>query len=264
MIIVFSDLDGTLLDHHTYSYSRAQEGLRILRERKAPLVLVSSKTFAEMKELHRELGLQAPFIFENGGGIALPDETGADDGYSVSIEGLRASELKQQFHLVQEMMPGPCRALTDMSVQDIVSLTGLPEKRAELARMRLASVPFIMDSEVPVGKDELDRMNLTMKSNGLALTKGGRFFHLISAAADKGTAVLHVKNMLSKTTDETIITVGLGDSENDIPLLKSVDRAFIVRKYDGTVIETGLENVRETEKIGPEGFSEAVKSLWNN
>ena len=72
-LVVFTDLDATLLDPDTYQWLPAQEALLALKARYSGLVLVSSKTHAEMLPLHRELGLSDPFIVENGGGIALSE-----------------------------------------------------------------------------------------------------------------------------------------------------------------------------------------------
>jgi hypothetical protein len=49
--VVFSDLDGTLLDHETYSFDAARPGLDALKSRGIPLILASSKTRAEMQDL---------------------------------------------------------------------------------------------------------------------------------------------------------------------------------------------------------------------
>lgn len=43
-LILFSDLDGTLLDHDTYDWSPAQPALKQLAALEVPLVLTSSKT----------------------------------------------------------------------------------------------------------------------------------------------------------------------------------------------------------------------------
>ena len=48
--VVFSDLDGTLLDHSTYSWKAAAPALAALRDRGIPLILASSKTSAEIAE----------------------------------------------------------------------------------------------------------------------------------------------------------------------------------------------------------------------
>ena len=70
--LVFTDLDGTLLDHHTYSWKEALPALERCRKKSVPVVLVSSKTRAEMAVLHQELKLSAPFVSENGGGVFFP------------------------------------------------------------------------------------------------------------------------------------------------------------------------------------------------
>ena len=77
-LLVVTDLDGTLLDHETYSYAEAAPALAELRRRGIPLVLASSKTRAEMELLHAELGLSDPFICENGAAICTPTAGGVE------------------------------------------------------------------------------------------------------------------------------------------------------------------------------------------
>jgi len=73
-VVVFTDLDGTLLDHQTYEWEEAKPALNRCKALQVPLILVSSKTRAEMDVLRHELGLISPFISENGGGIFFPEE----------------------------------------------------------------------------------------------------------------------------------------------------------------------------------------------
>jgi mannosyl-3-phosphoglycerate phosphatase len=63
--LVFTDLDGTLLDPRTYSWKAATAALEALRTRHAGIVPASSKTFMEMQPLHQEFRLVNPFILEN-------------------------------------------------------------------------------------------------------------------------------------------------------------------------------------------------------
>ena len=66
-LIVFSDLDGTLLDHGNYSHSAAAPALARLRHLEVPLILASSKTAAEIVPLRDELGFSdCEAIVENG------------------------------------------------------------------------------------------------------------------------------------------------------------------------------------------------------
>ena len=70
--MVFTDLDGTLLDHDTYGWEAAAPALEQLKAKRVPVVLISSKTRAEMAPLREALRLEDPFVSENGGGIFLP------------------------------------------------------------------------------------------------------------------------------------------------------------------------------------------------
>jgi HAD superfamily hydrolase (TIGR01484 family) len=47
-LLVFTDLDGTLLDHHTYSFEPALPALNSLKEKNIPLIICTSKTRAEI------------------------------------------------------------------------------------------------------------------------------------------------------------------------------------------------------------------------
>ena len=70
--VVFSDLDGTLLDESSYSFKDALPAVRLLQLRAIPLVLCSSKTRAEIEPCRLSLHNRHPFISENGGGIFIP------------------------------------------------------------------------------------------------------------------------------------------------------------------------------------------------
>lgn len=253
--LVFSDLDGTLLDHETYDYESAREGLQILAMHHVPLVLVSSKTYAEMILLHDEMGLTAPFIYENGGGIYWPE------GKKREPLGMGAAELRNKKNLVEGVIRESISFITDMSVDEIVNQTGLTRERALLAQQRSSSIPFIIPSGRKIMADDLELMNGALHSEGVSLTKGGRFYHLLSAAANKGSAVVKVIGHYRGRGEGPVTTVGIGDSENDIAMFKVVDIPVVVRKKDGTIIATGLDRVRSTVKAGPEGFSEAITSI---
>ena len=62
--VIFTDMDGTLLDHHTYSFAAAQPTLDALAARGIPVIPNTSKTFAEMTELRQKIGLNGPFVVE--------------------------------------------------------------------------------------------------------------------------------------------------------------------------------------------------------
>ncbi len=262
--IIFTDLDGTLLDHHSYSYDEARPGLQLIRDHKAPLVMVSSKTFDEMILLHGELRLSGPFIFENGGGIAWKSEaTDGPDPFRLEINGKTARELEELFPVAEDILNFRGIPLSAMSPEEVAENTGLPLERARLARKRRASLPFLIKEESPLQEIDLDKACTLLKKYNLSITRGGRFYHLITLGASKGSAIKMVLDHYTEISHaEPITSVGIGDSENDLSMLKSVGRPFLVRRHDGTHLHSDLPGIVYTDNAGPAGFTEAISSLW--
>lgn len=65
-LVIFTDLDGSLLDTETYRFDAARATLEELTACQVPMVLCASKTRAEVEPLRQELGNTDPFIIENG------------------------------------------------------------------------------------------------------------------------------------------------------------------------------------------------------
>ena len=59
-----------------------------------------------------------------------------------------------------------------------------------------------------------------------------------------------------------MITAALGDSQNDLPMLKAVDYPILIRKPDGNDDDTvKLNNLIRTDEIGPLGWNNATLKL---
>ncbi|HMB19618.1 MAG TPA: HAD-IIB family hydrolase [Spirochaetota bacterium] len=262
-VIVFSDMDGTLLDHYTYSYQLSKPGIALLKEKGYPLVLVSSKTFPEMRILHRELALADPFVFENGGGIAWISETGDKNDYTVQLRGMDTSTLEEYVPLLRSIIGGDIVLLKDMPVEAVVRITGLPEDKAALALKRRTSLPFITGKELQLSQEDVENANSILAKENLMLTRGGRFYHFSSRNANKGDAVKEVAaRMVVVLKDSKIKTAAIGDSMNDLPMLRVVDIPYLVRNQHGYDVQAGFP-VTRTRDSGPAGFSEAVRKLCN-
>jgi mannosyl-3-phosphoglycerate phosphatase len=254
--VVFTDVDGTLLDHGTYRYDPARKGISILHDAGIPLVLVSSKTHAELTMLHRELSLSAPFVFENGGGIVWPGEKGR-----VEQAGKEIAELQRYVPELLRELGEEAAFVTDMDIDEIARVSGLPPEKARFSLQRRFSLPFILHSGRSLGIPEMNKLNRRLQSYGCAVTKGDRFFHFLSRESDKGAAVKKVVEYYRRERGAAPATIGIGDSENDLPMLREVDMPVLVRRWDGSAVDTDIPNVLVTGGIGPSGFTEAIKSI---
>jgi mannosyl-3-phosphoglycerate phosphatase len=268
LLLIFTDLDGTLLDHDTYDFSPARPALEALRAAHVPLVLCSSKTFVEMKYWQEKLEIDHPFIAENGGALFVPvnyfvqsfEISGERDGYSLVLTGVSYSALRTALLELAQCTSLPLVGFGDLTVEQIAERTGLALEQADLAKRRDADEPFLIDYNF--SDDDVKRLQAEAWRKGLRVTRGGRFFHL-TGDSDKGVATRQLLRLYQVAWQQPIRTVGLGDSLNDLPLLKAADVPIVVRKKNGEVDENVLArvNAQITKQPGPAGWNEAVLGL---
>lgn len=267
-LLVFTDLDGTLLDHDTYDFSPALPALAALRAAQVPLILCSSKTFAEMKYWRETLDIIHPFIAENGGALFVPanyfaqtlEAADVRDGHSLVLTGVGYTALRTALLDLAQRTDLPLVGFGDLTVEQITARTGLTLVQARLAKMRDADEPFFIDREFE--EKEVERLQTEVWRKGLRVTRGGRFFHL-TGSSDKGTATRQLIRLYQAAWQQPIRTVGLGDSSNDLPLLQAVEAPILVRKKNGEVDENLLAQVKAqiTTQPGPAGWNEAVLGI---
>lgn len=261
-LLIFTDLDGTLLDQRSYSCSAAEDSLQRLHQLAIPLVLTSSKTCAEILSLQSELGLHEAFISENGGGIFVPaghplersrDMQQLGDMHGIPF-GKSYSYIRSIFAMFRSAYD--LKGFGDMAIDELMGLTGLSMEQARLAAKRDFSEPFLFK-----GKPRPDELKAEVAQYGLTVTKGGRFYHLMSMQQDKGLAVSETIRLFQDSRQENIISIGLGDDENDFPMLRVVDIPVLVPKPDGKYANPKLVNLRKAPCPGSRGWNEVVTSI---
>jgi mannosyl-3-phosphoglycerate phosphatase len=261
-LIIFTDLDGSLLDHADYSFAGAAHALAALREAGAPLVMTTSKTRPEVEELQHRLGMAHPFLVENGGGIFFPAAyiLAATEGaetvgqYQLVRLGEPYQRIRDFFVTVRESFQ--LRGFGDMEVAEVMARTGLPLTAAQMAKSRDFSEPFVF-----VGPEQTADLAPLASRAGLSITKGGRFYHLIGSGQSKGRAVRITTRILRRYQTEEVVTVGLGDSLNDLPMLAEVDIPVLIPHPDTTYEPLSLPNLRRAEIPGSAGWGKAVLEI---
>ncbi len=248
-LIIVTDLDGTLLDHHTYSFQAAKPALDTLKRVGIPLVLATSKTAAEVREIHTSLDLgPTPAIVENGAGYFYPDH--ADTDGVTAYQRIRAAlsalptELRERF-----------RGFGDMDDSEVAEITGLSCEAAQRARNRSHSEPCLWAGT----PQTLDRFKAELSKHGMEARFGGRFLTL-SFGRTKADAMRELTETLSAEK-----TVALGDAPNDTEMLEAADWGFIIRNDTGTTLpplagETD-GRIRRTAQEGPAGWNDAVLQI---
>ena len=234
--LIFSDLDGTFLNHNTYSYGSLKNYINNL-DLEFELIFVTSKTFEEILEIQNKLNINHPFIAENGaciffppGYLKLTKNTQENffihnNYYCYKISKFKSEDLikilsdfkkKYKFCFYSEF-----------SNESLCELTNLKLREAENSKNRLFTNPiFWKDTNEKLLNFKCDVMKI---NKGLKILKGGRFLH-ISDNYNKAKAVKNFIKTIKSISNDRFLTVSLGDSENDICMLESTDYSCIVKR----------------------------------
>lgn len=261
-LVIFTDLDGTLLDAGTYSFGPAVKALGLLDELGVPLVICTSKTRAEILYWRARLNNRHPFISENGGGIYIPR------GYFRTVPpaakepgGYQSIALGAPYERLREGIASlraegfDVRGFGDMTPEEVAGLTGLTQEQARMAMDREYDEPFVHGG----GDGSLPELYAAIARIGLRHT-AGRLMHLLGDS-DKGKAVKILTGLYRREYGE-VVTAALGDGQNDGPMLAAVDYPFLVMKPGGSHEPSITDGrVSRVRGVGPEGWAQAVEGL---
>jgi mannosyl-3-phosphoglycerate phosphatase len=264
--LIFTDLDGTLLDSRTYSYEKSLAAVSRLKEIGIPIIFCSAKTSAEQEVYRHELGLFHPFVVENGGAIFVPRayfpfpfdyHRTVDDLLTIEL-AIPRSRVRKLLDRIGSENNFRFKGLGDMSAGEVAAITGLNLEFAGLAQQREYDEPVQFD---PSGKDVSEFLT-KLGEAGLDWSYGGRLYHVMGGGG-KGKAVEILGGLYGKMWGE-IRTVGLGNGLNDLPMLSQVDIPILVQKRDHSWEDIDLPRLRKVQGVGPEGWSEAIVEIFGS
>lgn len=259
-LLVFSDLDGSLLDEGGRPPKANRELLERLEQQSIPVIFTSSKTREEILHIQRQLNIHQAFIPENGGGFYIPRghplaQTLAlspwGTGYGM-LFGARYSYIKSVYSKIKEEYG--IKGISDMGGEEISALTGLDHCSVHRALQREFSEPFIF-----LGTPQVAALSEALSTYGLAMTRGGIFYHIMSAAQDKGRAVSTAIQLFRLAYQSEPTTIALGDAENDASMLNAVDIPILLRRGDGSYAEVNIRNLRKSLLPGSKGWGEQLQ-----
>lgn len=265
-IIIFTDLDGTLLNYSNYSFKAALPALNKIKEMNIPLVVCSSKTKKEIEFYRQKLNNNHPFISENGGGIFIPKDYFrfeiADSGFKiVEIDNYLIIRLGTEYNELRNVIGElrkagfKIRGFGDMTVKEISELTGLDDREAIMTKERDFDEPFVFEGN----EEEMASLFESIRSKGLRHTRG-EFFHLLGNT-DKGRAVRILIELYRRVFND-LLTVAIGDNLNDVPMLEVVDYPIIVQRFKGIYdSQINISNLIKADGIGPIGWNNAILKI---
>ena len=228
-IVIFSDIDGTIIDDK-YSLKKTKTIISEILEKKVSFVLCSSKTRAEIEYYRNKLGITDPFISENGAAIFIPKKyfnfeynyTKHTSDFNVIELGIPYRDIRKKIRSMEKETSIKITGFGDMTVDNVAKGTGLPYRLVILARQREYSEPCNFSG---ITEEEF---KLLTKKMGLRYEKGKKYYNLIGNH-DKGRAVSLLKTFYTSEVGE-IKSYAVGNDQNDLSMLKISDYSFFIEK----------------------------------
>jgi mannosyl-3-phosphoglycerate phosphatase len=218
--ILFSDVDGTLLDerdrlainaHFVAAFSPRVE-----------LVLTSSRTIPELLELQGRLGLMAPLIAENGALVALPPGwrgTRARATHRIAGVPLRVAALGTT---AARLRPIVRRCAARLGITPVEQRETLPDRGRAIGRTH----SVLLRQTVP--RARWKEFQALLQSRGLDATHSGRWL-AVTKGADKAAGARYLLAMARRLNAPFALAAAVGNAENDISLLAAAERPFVIR-----------------------------------
>ncbi len=260
-------MDGSLLDHYTYQFAEAIPALTALKQRRIPVIPITSKTQAELELLRQQLDVQHPFVVENGAAVFIPkayfDSQPADTVESGQYWVKEFVERRATWQaLIEQVGPRFCDQFVTFAqagTDGIMTMTGLSHAQAVNAGRRQYGEPVSWLGDASLKRQFVDELTALGAALGVTVLEGGRFLH-VSGPADKGLALQWLAQIYqAQIADKTVMTLALGDSDNDKAMLEVADCAVLVRSpvHEPPLIKRN-DNLFVSTHTGPRGWTEGV------
>ena len=262
--LIFSDIDGSFMNHRSYSYSILKKYILLLKNH-CQVIFNSSKTFEEIKELNKSLKILSPFIVENGACIFFPRNYNNivfdknffkyNDylGYKLTNKNSQLL-ISETNHLKKKYKFSFLSEITDLRLKKI---TNLNIQQLKKSRMRMFSNPILWEDK----ETKKDQFSKEINSLGYEVSFGGRFLHLCDSY-NKGKAVKEFLAILKLNKNLSYKTISIGDSDNDLSMLEQTDYSCIIKSSKKKLLLNKKKNNYYSKNIAPEGWRESLEYIF--
>ncbi len=252
-ILIFTDLDGSLLHRDTFKFDEIKDYLKQLISKGIFIIPNTSKTEKEILEFNNELGSSLPYISENGSAINGLDLLNSNLPKELILSREKDSLIKIFRELVPVNLQNKCKWLSEMDKKKQSLIFGLENDKLKMALDRKYTIPFLFEGN----KSERNELSKIVKNKGIALQEGGRVINLTDKV-NKAKA-LQVFVRFFKKNNKNVKTIAVGDNYNDLDMLKTSEFPCLVFNDKFTLDEIPIKNLITTNKPSPEGWADVIK-----
>ena len=256
-ILLFTDLDGTLLNKKTFEFKAALKLIKNCISKGINIIPNSSKTDLELDEICENLEIPKVYISENGSCIYGLNFLSENLNEKVCLSRNKDIIFKNFTDNINVKLQKKCLILENETLQNQIDVLGLPKNKIFKAMNRKFSTPFIFLGD----KEEEVELKKHVNKFGLNIQFGGRVLSL-GDKVSKGNAMTRFMSLLSNETKKNYVSICVGDNENDFDMLDKCDYPCLVK--NGPFKNINFKNQCIFSKTeAPDGWVEVVNKTLN-
>jgi len=252
-VVIFTDLDGSLLHRDTFKFDTIKDYISNLVDQGIIIIPNSSKTEKEIEKFNEELGVKLPYISENGSSIQGLNLINVNFPNKIILSREKEELLKIFINKVPEQLRDKCVQISKINKKEQEKIFGQKNDNLKNALNRKYTLPFLFRGD----KNEKNKLMKILNSNSLTLQEGGRVLNLCDNI-NKVKSMNRVIKILKKTEDK-IKSIAVGDNYNDLDMLKNCDIPCLVFNDKFKLDQINIDNLIFSNKPSPEGWADVIK-----
>ena len=253
-LIIFTDLDGSLLHRDNFKFDEIKDYIKNLIDNEIIIIPNTSKTEREIEKFIKELGLQLPFISENGSSIHGLDLINTNFPKKIILSRDKEELIKIFDSKVPEYLKTKCKFISDMNSKQQNNIFGLHNNNLNNALNRKYKITLLFDGD----KIEKNKLLKILKSSSLTMQEGGRVLNL-GDNTDKVKSMNQVIKIYKKV-ESKIKVIAVGDNFNDLDMLRNCDIPCLVFNDKFKQDQIKIDNLIVSNKPSPEGWADVIKT----
>lgn len=254
-IIIFTDLDGTLLDKTKFHFRQAKKYINELISKNIIIIPISSKTEKEIRLFLREIKHNLPFVTENGSEIYNLNLLKKTFPRKITLarDKLKIYEIFNK--KIDPQILENCEFVFKMTKRKQTKILGLKGKKLNASLHRKFTFPFIFRGS----KFKKNKLLKDTNKMGLNILEGGRVMSL-GDKIDKGYAVNKILKLTRNKLKSKIHTIAVGDNSNDLSMLNVSEYPCVIGNKN---LKIKNKNKSFSSDYAPLGWKIAVKKAIN-
>ena len=260
-VIIFTDLDETLLKENKYNYNILNNFIKTLLQKEYEIIPVTSKTYLEVINLLKQIKYKLPFSVENGAAYYIPINKSKNYLYRKIVNpcAIKKNAIKKILKKsIFKAFLHNLKYIEDLSIVEQKEITKLNSKQLEGFNSREFSIPVLISGDKYFKK----KFEENLFKYNLKIVFGGKLNNISGLHSKLNSLNFFSNKYKQKLRNTKIISISLGDNQNDIEILNNSNYSGIIKNNTYETLNLNKKkNIFRSFTKAPFGWVEVLKKI---